>query len=420
MHTPHPAKLANQSLLLRGVRLADGRGPLDVLLAGGQVAAVGAVAAPLGCVVVDGAGGLLSPAFVEPHIHLDKALILERVPGPIGDVRAAIAAVGRLKPTFTREDILERSERALRMAIGHGSLFFRVHAEVDPIGGLRGLEATLELRQRYRDLAYLQVVAFPQEGIFQAPGTAHLLEEAVRLGADVVGGVPYNDLDARQHVDFVFDLAQRHGVPVDFHADFSDDPRDLALPYIVEKTRQLGYAGRVAVGHATALAALPPEEAQPLIESIAAAGVAVIALPATDLWLSGRGDRVAPRRGLTRVRELLSAGATVACSTNNLRNPFTPFGNADQLENALLLAIAAHLADPDGIAHVYQAITSAGAAILGLDDYTIAPGSRADLVLFDAPTPWEAIASHAAKRLVIARGRVVAETRGEARRRIVV
>ncbi len=400
---------------LQNVHLPDGRGPLDVHLGGGRVRSFARGLRWQSREVFDAAGRLLSPAFVEPHIHLDKALTIDRTPGEMRNVQEAIHMLGRLKATFTRQDIRERAERTLRMALRHGTTYFRAHAEIDPVLGLRGVEAMLELREAYRGVVQMQLVAFPQEGIFQAPGIAELMEEALRLGVDVVGGIPYNDPDPREHIDFVFELAQRHGKPVDFHADFGDDARTLSLPYIAEKTGQTGYGGRVAVGHANALASLAPSRAARLIEALREAGVAIIALPATDLTLSGHRDRVNPRRGLTRVRELLRAGVRLACSSNNIRNVFTPFGNADPLENALLMAIVAHLAHPDGIREVYRTVTTEAAAILGIRDYALKPGGRANLVLLDAPDIWEALVSQAEKRLVIANGRVVVENLSDSR-----
>jgi cytosine/creatinine deaminase len=277
--------------------------------------------------------------------------------------------------------------------------------------GHLALEAALELRDRYARLITIQVVAFPQEGIQKARGTEILLREALRLGADVVGGVPYVDPDPRAHIDAVFSLGREFDVPVDFHADFSDDPSKLTIPYIAERALAEGYAGRVLVGHATALGALPPAELAPIAELLARADVSVVTLPATDLCLGGRRDTHNVRRALAPVARLQQAGVNVAYASNNVRNAFTPFGNADLLEVGLLLMAGGHLFARAEVERVFAMATVNAARAIGLRGYGLSPGSRADLVLLAAADPWEALISQAEKSLVIAGGRVVVENR---------
>jgi cytosine deaminase len=358
---------------------------------------------------------LLGPGFVEPHLHLDKAFLMDRLPGRIGSVQEAIAVTAALKCGFTRADILERAERTLRLALRHGTLAARVHAEVDPVLRLTSVEAALELRQRWRETIALQVVAFPQDGIQRQPGTEDLLREALRLGADVIGGVPYVDPDHHAHVETVLDLAREFDRPADFHVDFSDDPSVLDVGYIADRVLECGLTGRVAVGHVTALGALEPAAAEPLIERIARAELSVLVLPATDLHLGGRGDSHNVRRGLAPVKKLLGAGVNVAYGSNNVRNAFTPFGNADPLEVGLLLMVGAHLTDPEDVPTVYEMATTRAARAIGLPDYGPAEGHPANLVLFEAPDPWEALVGQAEKRYVVANGRIVAENRLEQR-----
>ena len=205
----------------------------------------------------------------------------------------AIAATAALKRGFTRDDMRERAEQLLRMARRHGTLYVRAHVEVDPILGLSALEVALELREPLAGLMTIQVVAFPQEGIQKSPGTEELLREALRLGADALGGAPYVDPDPIAHLDTLFRLALEAGVPLDLHADFSDDPPadppGLTARHAAERALAEGYVGRVVLGHATALGALPPAELHPLAELLARADVSVVTLPATDLYLGGRG-----------------------------------------------------------------------------------------------------------------------------------
>ena len=229
----------------------------------------------------------------------------------------------------------------------------------------------------------------------------------------MIGGVPYVDPDPHAHVETVLKLACELDRPADFHVDFSDDPTTLDVGYIADRTVETGLVGRVAVGHVTALGALEPPAAEAVVERIARADLSVLVLPATDLHLGGRVDRHNVRRGLAPVRKLLAAGVNVAYSSNNVRNAFTPFGNADPLEIGLLLMVGAHLTDRDDVPLVYQMATANAARAIGLPGYGLAEGNPANLVLFEAPDVWEALVGQAEKRYVVARGRVVAENRCE-------
>ncbi|MGE3913305.1 MAG: amidohydrolase family protein [Chloroflexota bacterium] len=405
------------ALLLESVRLPGGAAPIDVLLRDGLIAACGPSLREREPAVerIGGGGRLLAPAFVEAHLHIEKALLMDRLPGEVGSVGEAIAATAALKRGFTRDDMRERAEAVLRMARRHGTLFARAHVEVDPILGLSALEMALELRERLAGVMTLQVAAFPQEGIQKSPGTEQLLHEALRLGADVLGGVPYVDPDPVAHLNTVFRMAMAAGVPLDLHADFSDDPPGerpgLTARHVARRALTEGYLGRVALGHVTALGALPPDELAPLADLLARAQVSVVTLPATDLYLGGRADTHNVRRALAPVRALRAAGVNVAYASNNVRNAFTPFGNADPLEVGLLLMAGGHLASHGDVDAVFEMATVNAARVLGLTGYGVSVGDRANLVLLDATSPWDALVSQAEKTLVIANGRVIVESR---------
>ena len=404
-------------LLLESVRLPSGAGPPDLSIRNGRIEAHGAAAreAAPGAERIAGGGRMLAPAFVEAHLHIEKALLLDRLPGEVGSVGEAIALTAALKRGFTRDDMRARAEALLRMARRHGTLFVRAHVEVDPILGLSALEVALGLREQLRGLMSIQVVAFPQEGIQKAPGTEELLREALRLGADALGGVPYVDPDPVAHLDTVFRLALAVGVPIDLHADFSDDPPadppGLTARRAAERALAEGYVGRVVLGHATALGALPPTALEPLADLLARADVSVVTLPATDLYLGGRNDRANVRRALAPVQVLRRAGVNVAYASNNVRNAFTPFGNADPLEIGLLLVAGGHLASRRDVEAVFEMATTNAARAIGLTGYGVAVGDRANLTLLDATNPWEALVNQAEKALVIAEGRVIVENR---------
>jgi cytosine deaminase len=321
----------------------------------------------------------------------------------------AIRVTAEAKKRFTVEDIRARARAVLDMAVRHGTTAMRSHVEVDPIVGLKGLEALLPLKAEYAPALDLQLCAFAQEGILQAPGTEALLTEALRQGADLVGGCPYNDSDAHAQIDIVFRLAREFDVDADFHADFFDDPEHLHVCYIAEQTVRYGWQGRVAVGHVTELAALTPEELDPIISSLRDARIGVIMLPATDLYLMGRRDVRNVRRGLAPAKRLLNAGVAVAASTNNVRNAFTPVGNANLALLGYLLAVSAHMGTSRELREVLAMLTDHPARILRLPDHGPRVGAQADLILWDTDRPEEIITGLVPPRLVVKRARVTVE-----------
>lgn len=394
-------------LLLRNCRLPDGT-LADIRVAEGRIAAVGASDEPAREVVQVG-GRLVTPGLVEAHIHLDKAFLMEGVTAPEGTLAEAIRVTAEAKRRFTVEEIRERARRVLDLAVRAGTTAMRSHVEVDPIVGLAGMEAVLPLRREYAAALDLQVCAFAQEGILKAPGTEALLGRALSMGADLVGGCPYNDTDASEHITIVFRLAREFGVDADFHVDFFDEPEHLHIREIARETVRLGWQGRVAVGHLTELAALPVAEQQRVIAEIRGAGIGVISLPLTDLYLMGRGDELNVRRGLTPIRRLLAAGVPVALASNNIRNPFTPVGTADLAHVLFVAAVAAHMGTPAGMRQLLDTVTTHPARILGLRDYGLQVGCRADLVVWGCETPEEVVAALPPRTLVVKNGRVTVE-----------
>ena len=238
-------------LLITNARVWDDRPPVDIAVEGERITAIEpGIEADAGR-TIDAGGRAVLPGFVEPHVHLDKALIYRRQPTRDGTLEEAIRLTGQLKAEQDRDDVLDRSRAVLDMAIAHGTIAIRAHPDVDPIQELLGVETAVTLREEYRDLLDLDVVAFPQEGIVKAPGTKELMEEALRIGANVVGGCPYNERtweETKAHIDTVFELARRFDAPVDMHADFADDASDPATPpprYIADQTIKHGFEGRV-------------------------------------------------------------------------------------------------------------------------------------------------------------------------------
>ena len=403
-------------LLLLRCRLPNGEGPLDLGIRDGRI--VGAASTDAAArETIDVAGRLVTPGLVEAHIHLDKALLSDRVATTLGTLEEAIRLTGEAKRHFTREDIEARARRVLDMAIARGTTAMRAHVEVDPIVELTGLEAMLAVRREYAPALDLQLCAFAQEGILQAPGTESLLRRALGMGADLVGGCPYNDTDGLAHIDIVFALAESFDRDVDFHVDFFDEPEHLHINEIITQTLRRGWQGRVTVGHLTELAALPPWDQEAIVAEIAGAGIGVICLPATDLYLMGRHDDMNVRRGLTPIRRLLAAGVPVALASNNIRNAFTPVGTADLAHMTFLAATAAHMGTAEDLHQLLATITTHPAAMLRLPGYGLGDDCRADLVVWDCQSVEEISAGLPERILVVKDGRVTVTSERQVRHR---
>src|SRR5579864_3566652 len=404
-------------LVIRHARIDDDAPLTDIVIDAGRIVALETDWHGTAREEIDAAGRAVVPGFIEPHIHLDKAMWHRARPSVAGTLEEAIRVTADLKSRRDRTDMLVRARRVLDMAVRNGTVALRAHPDVDPIQQLLGVETMLELRDEYRDLLDLQIVAFPQEGLIKAPGTLQLMEEGLRLGADVAGGCPYNELnreDTERHIDAVFDLAQRFDVDIDMHADFADDTADarfFATAYIARRTIETGYQGRVSLGHVTSLGSLPPEQLAPLVDLLAEAHIHVVTLPATDLYLGARHDASNPRRGLTPLRALIDGGVNVAYSSNNVRNAFTPFGNADVLTIGNLLAHAAQFGTPSQQAQILAMGTVNAARAIGLaSDYGVAPGRIADLVVLDTHWIADALLDIPPRTWVIKRGRITVTT----------
>jgi len=401
-------------LIVKNARVLGKERLQDFAFADGRYTEIPANADLGGARIIDAKGKLAIPGFIEPHIHLDKALINEDVRvNKSGTLTEAIEIIWERKRQYTVDDIVDRAGRVIRSAAANGITRMRSHVDVDTIGGLRPLEGVLEVRRRYAGLVDIEIVAFPQEGILRNPGTASLLRQAMELGADLVGGMPFNEAapqDSREHIRIAFDIAQEYDADVDMHVDESDDPGARTLEMLAEATIERGWRGRVTAGHTCALAAYPDDYAKHVITLVKKAEINVIMNPATNLMLQGRLDRQPTRRGITRVKELLAAGVNISFGQDCVKDTFYPFGRADSLEVALIAAHAAHMSLPDEVYEVFAMPTRNAAKLLRLDDYGMSPGCLGDLVLLDADSPADAITRQAARVCVVKRGRLIAET----------
>lgn len=411
---PETQKVILLECLVKNARIVGRKGLADIGIQGGRIVKVGKIRGKARR-VINAQGMLTSPAFIDPHIHLDKCMIGDEVRSNVsGTLQEAIEIIWERKRRYTTADIVRRAGEVIRMAVLNGTTRMRTHVDVDTIGGLKPLKGLLAARKKFRHLMDIQIVAFPQEGILRDPGTEELLYKAMELGADLVGGMPHHERPyskAKPHIDICFEVAKQFDADIDMHVDETDDPRSRSLEYLAEKTIAEGYQGRVAAGHTCALAAYPDDYARKVIQKVKRANINMITNPVTNLVIQGREDKQPVRRGITRVKELLAAGVNVTFGQDCVNDAFYPFGKADMLEVANITAHAAHLSAPNEIKTVFRMMTYNAARTLGvLDDYG-AVGKRADLVVIDAVSVKDAIRMQPDRRWVIKGGKVIAEGR---------
>ncbi len=399
--------------VIRNARLRRRDGLWQIGIEGGRVAVI-AAELPAAAEETDAGGRLVTESFVDCHIHLDKCHTGSQLAPPGTEMlQEAVERTWEVKRSYRIPEILERASRAIDDGLRYGTTAVRTFADVDTIGGLTPVKAMLELRERYAGTVDIQVCAFPQEAIVRDPGTEDLLAEAMELGADVVGGMPWfelSDEDGRRHVDVCFEIATRFDRPIHMLCDDTDDPTSRTLEYLALKTLREGYGGRVASSHNGALAAYDHYHAARVIELCREAGVAIVSNPQISLVIDGRLDKPPVRRGITRVRELVEAGVLVASAQDDIDDPYYPFGKPDQLEVASFMAHTAQLTKPHELELVYDMVTKNAATIMELDGFGLEEGGRADLVVVDARDVHEAIRLQPARLAVFRGGRKVAGT----------
>ncbi|MCP3368841.1 amidohydrolase family protein [Bradyrhizobium cajani] len=377
-------------LILRRALLRGAAEPFDIGVRGGRIAAIEPTIRSEAA-EIDLGGQLALPGFVDTHIHLDKACLLGRCEHNHGSLPEAIRAVAGMKRDFTVEDVYARGAKVLERAIVHGTTRMRTHVEIDPRIALRSFEAIKALKRDYAWAIDLSLCVFPQEGLTNDPGAEELLIQALRDGGETIGGCPYTDTDPNAHLERIFDLAQEFDVDVDLHLDFDLDPSWWHLDEVCRQTERRNYQGRVAIGHATKLSALPPERMKAATAQLAKAGVAVTVLPATDLYLMGREATHNTPRGLTLAHKLADNGVVCSVATNNVLNPFTPFGDASLLRMANFYANVAHASVGD-FDTCLDLVTELPARLMNLRDYGIRVGNPADLIVLDTQDSSSAIA----------------------------
>lgn len=387
--------------------------PIEVGIQDGKIQAIAPDGLPPAGREIDAEGGIISPAFLDPHFHLENALIWGDPVNQSGTLKEAIDLYAQIKREMPVNDILTRGTKALRLAIGYGTLWMRSHVDIDQIGGLHLLEGVAELRRRFSDLIDIQLVAFPQMGLARNPAALDAMWQAMENGGDVVGGMPHGERDmddAARHIEIAFEIARKYNADIDMHIDETDDPYWHSLELLAEKTIAEGWQGRVTAGHCCAMSAWENALAERVIEKVKQADLHIVTNAPVNLMIQGRQDHHPKRRGITRVKELLEAGVTVSCGQDDLQNMFYPFGSMDMLEVAMMTAHAAHLSSPQEIRAAFDMPRYYAARGRRLQNYGVKVGAEANLVVIAANSDIEALRRHPDRRYVIRKGKILVET----------
>jgi cytosine deaminase len=396
------------NFVLRNARLANrGGATVDIAVRDGRITAIESRLADAG-ESVDAGGRFVSAGLVESHFHLDKSRILDRV-AALEDRRATdyMKRTSTIKDTFTVEDVYARAQQTLEQCLLNGVMHMRTHIEVDAPVALRGLEAIQQLAKDYTWGIDLQLCVFLQEGWTHVPGAESIVVEGLRRGATVVGGAPRYDADGPKQIERIFALAKDFDVDVDIHGDVGYTTHDMMMWQICDLTDRMGWGGRVAIGHGNKYSCLTDAELKKVGRRLADAGVAVSVLPATDLFTSGRHMEHSVMRGIADANALVAHGANCAISTNNVLNPFTPYGDCALVRIANMYANVVQRGTDTDLAECFAMVSERPARILRRKDYGVAVGNPADLVVWNARSPAEVIATVAQPLIGFKRGRRV-------------
>src|SRR3954470_6117173 len=402
--------------VIRNARLGAGDTLTDIGFENGRIAAL---QPNLVCDApsYDAEGCLCCGGLIETHIHLDKSRIIDRCAPETERNASAVKRVAAVKKAFTVEDVHARARETLENCIAHGTTRMRTHVEVDPGVGMRGFAGVQALVDEYKWAIDIELCVFPQEGLTDNPGTEELMVNGLRRGARVIGAAPGYDSDRAGQIRRVFELARDFDVDIDMHLDFGNTPDDFDATLVCDLTEKYRLGGRVAIGHATKLSTLDPAGQKAIARRLGEAGVAVTILPATDLFLMGRDQTHNVRRGLVDANLFVESGCNCSISTNNILNPYTPFGDCSLIRMANLHANTLQIGERERIGECFAMLTDRSAKLMNLSDYGVAVGNPADVVVVDAASPAQAIAEIAQPLAAFKKGRrTVTRTRPELHR----
>ncbi len=392
-------------LIIRNARLSDrDADPLDIGITNGRIAAIERNIAT-DAAVYDANGLLACPGLIESHIHLDKSRIIDRCAPQERAKLSPVFGVTPVKKTMTVEDVHARAAKTLEECIKHGATRMRTQVEVDPSIGMRGFDGVAALIDEYKWAIDIEICAFPQEGLISFPGTDELLVEALKRGVKVIGGAPRYDKDGVGQIRRIFELAREFDVDIDMHLDVGPTADDMYIHYVRELTDTYKRGGRVVAGHMAKLSLLPPDKMAEIAKQLADSGIAVTVLPATDLFLMGRDQTHGVRRGVADANVLYDHGVKCSLSSNNVLNPATPYGDCSLMRIANMYANLMFLDRPAELRQCFEMLSTRSAQLLNFKDYGFAVGNPADVVIFNARTPEQAVAEVAQPIAAFKRGR---------------
>ena len=400
-------------LIIRNANLPDGRVGVDIAVLDGRIVAVEPAIQALAPTEIDAAGNLVTPPFVDAHFHMDATLSygLPRV-NQSGTLLEGIALWGELKPQLTQDALIERALHYCDWAVARGLLAIRSHVDICD-DRLLAVEALLQVKKQVAPYIDLQLVAFPQDGILRSKTAFENLARAITLGVDVVGGIPHferTNAEGAESVRLLCEFAAERGLPVDMHCDESDDPMSRHIETLAFQTQRLGLHGKVTGSHLTSMHSMDNYYVSKLLPLIREAGVAAIANPLINITLQGRHDSYPKRRGMTRVPEMMAMGIEVAFGQDCAMDPWYSLGSGDMLEVAHMGLHVAQMTGQAAMRQCFAAVTENPARILGLQNYGIAPGCKADLVILDAANVIDAIRLRATRTYVLRAGKVISRS----------
>jgi cytosine/creatinine deaminase len=396
-------------LVLRDVRLPDSKPDqpaMDIGVKGGRIAAIAPRLGGAAREEMKGGNRLVCSGFVETHIHLDKACILGRCEHTTRrSPHLAMERVSAVKHTMTVEDVIERASATIEKCISHGATRMRPHCEVDPKIGLRGFEGVKALVDKYKWAIDIEICVMPQEGLTNNPGTDELMIEAFKNGGSVVGAAPSYDSDSSAQIRRIFEMAREFDIDIDMHVDSGPTADHLDTLLVCDLAEKYKWGGRVAVGHVGKLATMPFKDLDKVARRMADAGVAATVLTATDLYLGGRHTDHNVPRNVVDLNFLTERGVTCSIGSNNILNPFTPFGDGQLLRQVNMHGIVTQRGNDNEVQDLWNMATSSAAKLMRKDDYGIAVGNPADLVVLDAPDAVMALRTVAPVLAAFKRGR---------------
>ena len=390
-------------LLITNANTRIAEGQVDIAITGGTIEKIGPGLKGDATTTIDAGGKLVTESFVNGHLHLDKVYTLTMVGEEalqsytgesMGGAMTAIELAAKVKENYDETWILPNVRKALNLAVKFGNTHIRAFADVDTTGKLEGAKALIKAREEFKDRVTIEVVAFPQDGVVRDPGAEDYVRQALEMGADVVGGIPwieYTDADTKEHIDRMFKLAEEFDKDVSMLIDDAGDPGLRSLEMLAVRALEAGWEGRVTAQHARAMALYPEPYYRKVRALLEKAQMGVVSDPQTGPLYA-------------RVKDLYHAGVAVALGQDDIADAYYPFGRNNMLEVAFLAAHLTWMTTFEDLEMFYDMITTNAARALGVKDFGLAEGNTADLVVLDAESVWEAIWNHDAPLHVIKNG----------------